>query len=128
MRIHEGEEILPPTKFLDIASKTGLYCDLSRAMLAKVFAFFAKRTESFSVNISFEDMKQCLDQGFLERSLLDFSDPSRITFEILESQSLEDREFLEVFTTMVRSKRCLIAIDDFGAGFSNFDKCCLIKI
>lgn len=127
MRIHEGEEMLPPTKFLDIASKTGLYCDLSRAMLTKVFAFFSQRTESFSVNISFEDMKQCLNHGFLERSLLDFSDPSRITFEILESQSLEDREALEVFTTMVRSRGCLIAIDDFGAGFSKFEHILALK-
>ena len=47
--------------------------------------------------------------------------PSRIVIEILES-AVRDRERLTELIAFYRSLGCLIAIDDFGAGHSNFDR------
>jgi len=121
MRVKDINEIILPFKFLDIAQKAGLYCDLSRFMIGKVFSFFEKREEAFSVNLSFEDIKEYVIKDFLKKRLNTFYNPSRITFEILESQSLDNTKTLEEFIAMVRAHGCQIAIDDFGTGFSNFD-------
>jgi len=70
---------------------------------------------------------QCLatekpDPGFMD-SLFSVSGISaqRIVIEILESE-INDRAYLQELITHFRSLGCLIAIDDFGAGHSNFDR------
>jgi len=47
--------------------------------------------------------------------------PERIVIEILESE-ISDRVYLQELIAHFRSMGCLIAIDDFGAGHSNFDR------
>lgn len=121
MRIKDVNEIILPFKFIEIAQKTGLYCDLSRLMMSKVLDFFSEREEAFNINLSFEDVNEYVTKDFLEKRLSTFTRPSRITFEILESQSFDNTKALEEFIVMVRSYGCQIAIDDFGTGFSNFD-------
>jgi len=70
---------------------------------------------------------QCLatekpDPGFMN-SLFSITGiaPRRIVIEILESE-IYDRVYLQELITHFRSLGCLIAIDDFGAGHSNFDR------
>jgi EAL domain-containing protein (putative c-di-GMP-specific phosphodiesterase class I) len=121
MRLIVDGEITMPLKFLDIAKKTGIYCDLSRAMMGHVFNHYAQNQTSFSININFDDLKSCLTKKFLQEQLTKIDNPSRITFEILESQSLSDMSLLADFITLIRSYGCLIAIDDFGTGYSNFN-------
>lgn len=47
--------------------------------------------------------------------------PHRIVIEILESE-IQDRQYLKDLIGHFRQMGCLIAIDDFGAGHSNFDR------
>lgn len=47
--------------------------------------------------------------------------PEHVVIEILESE-IKDREYLKSLIAHFRSMGCLIAIDDFGAGHSNFDR------
>ncbi len=70
---------------------------------------------------------QCLatekpNPGFMS-SLFSISGiaPQRIVIEILESE-ISDRVYLQELIAHIRSMGCLIAIDDFGAGHSNFDR------
>ena len=48
-------------------------------------------------------------------------DPSRIIVEILENQ-IPDEDGLAATVAYYREAGCLVAIDDFGAGHSNFDR------
>jgi EAL domain len=61
--------------------------------------------------------------GTFFRELLDFHGfpPHRIVVEILESE-LNDEQELDDAIRFYRELGCLIAIDDFGAGHSNFDR------
>jgi EAL domain-containing protein (putative c-di-GMP-specific phosphodiesterase class I) len=45
---------------------------------------------------------------------------SRIIFEILESEGIDDYQHLSNFIKNMKSHGCKIAIDDFGSGYSNF--------
>jgi EAL domain-containing protein (putative c-di-GMP-specific phosphodiesterase class I) len=47
--------------------------------------------------------------------------PEHVVIEILESE-IKDRAYLKTLITHFREMGCLIAIDDFGAGHSNFDR------
>lgn len=47
--------------------------------------------------------------------------PERIVIEVLESPYSEDQRFLPALQQL-RGLGCLIALDDFGAGHSNFDR------
>jgi len=47
--------------------------------------------------------------------------PHRVVIEILESE-INDQAYLKDLIKHFRNMGCLIAIDDFGAGHSNFDR------
>lgn len=70
---------------------------------------------------------QCLiserpDIGFMQTLMRESDLPSRrIVIEILESE-IDNRDYLRELITHFRQMGCLIAIDDFGAGHSNFDR------
>ncbi|MDD4950096.1 EAL domain-containing protein, partial [Sulfuricurvum sp.] len=46
---------------------------------------------------------------------------SRIVFEILESEGIENYDEVTQFITQVKALGAKIAIDDFGTGYSNFE-------
>lgn len=70
---------------------------------------------------------QCLvaerpDAGFMHDLMAETGIPARrIVIEILESE-IDDQVYLKELIQHFRSLGCLIAIDDFGAGHSNFDR------
>jgi EAL domain-containing protein (putative c-di-GMP-specific phosphodiesterase class I) len=70
---------------------------------------------------------QCLvaerpDAGFMRSLMAQTGLPARrIVIEILESE-ISDRAYLKELIQHFRKLGCLIAIDDFGAGHSNFDR------
>jgi EAL domain-containing protein (putative c-di-GMP-specific phosphodiesterase class I) len=70
---------------------------------------------------------QCLvterpDAGFMHDLMTQTGIPARkIVIEILESE-IDDRDYLKQLIQHFRQLGCLIAIDDFGAGHSNFDR------
>ena len=49
-------------------------------------------------------------------------DAHRIVFELLEDETVEDFNIIKDFIHEVKSKGVQIAIDDFGAGYSNFER------
>ncbi len=46
---------------------------------------------------------------------------NRVTFEIVESEGIENYEEVESFIRKVKEMGCSVAIDDFGSGYSNFE-------
>ncbi|MGB5866246.1 MAG: EAL domain-containing protein, partial [Arcobacteraceae bacterium] len=44
-----------------------------------------------------------------------------LDFEILESEEIDDFEIVKNFIIKIRSYGCQIGVDDFGAGYSNFN-------
>lgn len=62
------------------------------------------------------------DSGFMQRLFAETGiEPHQVVIEILESE-IQDREYLRQLINHFRGMGCLIAIDDFGAGHSNFDR------
>jgi len=133
MRIEEfdGKKsvFITPDKFLGISFKTKQYLELSRIIVSKSFENLLKTNKDITINLSFKDI---LDYDFIDyldlmMNKLGSKDKSRLVFEILETESLSDYNFLYEFALKYKKQGIKFAIDDFGSGYSNFLRILRIK-
>ncbi len=118
--IKEDKSIIMPFAFLDIAIKSKLYPEITKAMILKTFAFFKDKDYEFSINLSILDIQNQEILKFILSQIKTFKSPQRIVFEILESHKIENYQEMKSFIKEVKKHGCKIAIDDFGSGYSNF--------
>ncbi|MDR0992129.1 MAG: EAL domain-containing protein [Ruminococcus sp.] len=108
-----------PGQFLESAKEYRLYLQLSEIMITKVFDLFEDRPETVSINLSAYDINSIRIRNMIYSRLERMQSGSNIIFEVLESEEFRDFEVLTHFIDKVRRYGVQIAIDDFGAGFSN---------
>ena len=91
-------------------------------MIQKVLELFRDRKETVFLNLSAYDISSSASRSLLYDLLSDLPPGAceRITFEILESEKIRDFNEMVDFLNEIRKFGVKIAIDDFGAGFSNF--------
>jgi len=120
MRIkHEGK-IVTPYYFLDIAKKTHYYHDMTKIMIEKSFKVFQNRENSFSVNVSFEDISNPEVIHFLMQKIDEYKIENQLIIEIVESESIDNFDTVHHLINSLKERGVKIAIDDFGSGYSNF--------
>ena len=115
----DGEVILP-IAFLEIATKSKLYHEITKAMIKKSFEYFKDKDYEFSINLSIHDIQNKKTFQFIIDSLKEFEKSNKVVFEILEGDKIEDYKELKYFIKEVKKYGSKIAIDDFGSGYSNF--------
>jgi len=119
--ILENGEIVYPGSFLPYLKYTNIHYKLTIRILTICFDTFSKNSLSVSVNISFLDlMNDDINSFIIQRLKSDRDLASRITFEILESDEIEDITVFKEKIKIIHSLGAKIAIDDFGSGYSNF--------
>lgn len=118
--------VLSPLLFIPIAKKIKVYNEITKQIIDKSFATFENTTLEFSINLSIEDVMSSEIFRFIINKLKYSEASSRVTFEILESESINDFKKVSRLITEVKRYGAKIAIDDFGSGYSNFSY--LIKI
>lgn len=121
IRQKEADKIIGPSEFLELSKGARIYPELTKIMISKSFDYFSEKDVYFSINLSLDDILDSSTTDFIFSNLEKYKIGSRLTFELLESERIE--EFPEVlrFVEKIRSYNCSIAIDDFGSGYSNFD-------
>ncbi|OHD87679.1 MAG: hypothetical protein A2Y52_01445 [Sulfuricurvum sp. RIFCSPLOWO2_02_43_6] len=110
-----------PARFLSIAKKTKLYPQITIEVVNQACALFANRNEEFSINLSDSDIRNPHIVNEIIHTITKTKTASRIVFEILESEGIENYEEVVEFITTVKALGAKIAIDDFGTGYSNFE-------
>ena len=113
-------EVLEAKVFIDVAKKTKLLTYITRIMIKKAFKFFHKADCNLTINMSLEDMQNKYTIAFLKKNLKEYNIGSRVIFEILESDSIENYADVSAFINEMKKFGCKVAIDDFGIGYSNF--------
>ena len=117
----DGTEI-PPYKFLPIAKKAKLYPVIIKVMLKSVMQTIKEKQARIAVNISFEDIMNKDTYDFVINQLIENPNEAKLLdFEILESEEIQDFELVRKFIDSVRTYGCNVGVDDFGAGYSNFN-------
>ncbi len=117
-----GGRIYTPEFFMSIAKKSRLYEKITRAIIRKTFEAFKENTTEFSINMSVNDFLDPYTLQYIKFALSEFPTVrNRVSFEILETESVTDFDKFADYIADMKSVGCKIAIDDFGAGYSNFD-------
>ena len=120
-RLIKGDDVVPPGAFIDISKKIKYYHQITRAMLIKSFEDFGNRSDiGVSINLTIEDIANIRTFNLIIELLSKNKHNHNITFELVESDGIEDYELFNKFVTTVKNFGAKISIDDFGTGYSNF--------
>ena len=119
--VDQNGKIRYPGEFLEIAMKTQLYLQITKKVIALAFDLVKKYPEyTFSINLSSSDLTDPGVREILDEKLESCPDPSRVCFEMLESEELSDYGMANEFIKRAKKYGCKISIDDFGSGYSNY--------
>ncbi len=122
IRIKENGKIQKPNDFLEIAKRSKLYSDLTKLMVSNSLEQLNIIKYPISINISIEDIVDTKIANFILRKVGQHKYPHFITFEILESDKIENYKKVETFLKKLKALGCKVSIDDFGSGYSNFEQ------
>jgi diguanylate cyclase (GGDEF)-like protein len=123
-----GEEISPAI-FLPIAKKAKLFSVIIKLMIDECIKFIKEKKKTVSVNISFEDIKNINTYNHIMNKLKENIDIAHLlSFELLETEEIKDFNLTKKFINDVKNFGCQIGIDDFGAGYSNFNMLCELNV
>ncbi len=124
--------LINPQILIREAEQFGLILDLDRLFRKKAFENFAlyyrnNPNSVLSINLESNAIQEGLGSGNLLKTVEKHKiAPSSIIIEILESD-VDDISVLKKFVNEYRSLGFMIALDDFGAGFSNWDRIVSLK-
>ncbi len=118
--IEKDGSVISPFHFLEVAKKLKLYPSLTKRMIEKSFAKFANQPLHFSINLSIEDIVDPAMSAWLLKKVQACEFSERVIFEIVESEGIQNYDVVNRFIQEVKRYGVQIAIDDFGAGYSNF--------
>ncbi len=129
VRIEEGESVYSPFEFLEISKKLKLYPKITKIVIEKTLKKLRtlNKKVGFNINLSIQDMENDEIVAFIESKLFEYAKLARyVTFEILESENIQNYDKILGFIEKIKKFDAKIAIDDFGSGYSNFEY--LLKI
>ena len=113
-------KIISPFAFVEEIKNTPYYTQLTKTMVAKSFLFFSDKPNSFSINLSFEDIANIHLIDYIKEELDRYGLHNQLILEILENESINNFDIVKNFIHEMKSLGVRIAIDDFGSGYSNF--------
>lgn len=120
--IEEDGTVISPFFFLDTAKKARIYTKITRRVIDHACATFADSSYDFSVNLSTEDIMDPAVVEYLKTRLSETSLAKRAILEILETEGFENFDQVVIFIKEMKEMGCRIAIDDFGSGYSNYER------
>ena len=120
MKDEEGR-IISPGNFIELAKEGRLYKKITHYVIRKAFYMFQNRKDEFSINLTIEDFtdRDTIDLLIEQARLCQVQD--RLILEIVETEELRDFGGILKIINRLKAEGIRIAIDDFGAGFSNFN-------
>ncbi len=119
--LEEGGSVITPYHFLEISKKVKLYHRITKIMIDKVFAALELHPDTYcSINLSIEDITDASMHAYILDKVQRSPHSRQMIFEILESEGIENYDLVNNFITEVKKYGAQIALDDFGAGYSNF--------
>lgn len=122
-RIVNVKQALNPAEFIEIASLSGMLPEITKIMIDKSFKYFQDKNMEFSINISELDLKDNYLVEYLKEKTLQYKiNPSKVVLEVLEGISANGVQDSIEQLIKLRSMGFKLAIDDFGAQNSNFER------
>lgn len=129
IRMRDGSgNVLAPARFIPAAERNGLMTQIDRWVLRSTLEWFDAQpghrdsVDFCTLNLSGASLN---DEKFLQDTIaLIRAHPEstrKICFEITESVALYDLKITRRFVDRVKSFGAMVALDDFGAGYTSFN-------
>ena len=123
VRIHQNDEVIPAYEFLETAKLMGLLPEITKIMIDKSFKIMSENQYTFSINITEDDLSKNYLIDYLQEKTQEYQIATgRVTLEILEGISAGSKNDSVKQLKILRKLGYTIAIDDFGAEYSNFER------
>ena len=127
MRLMDSDgRVISPAIFMEKSKEYRLYTQLMMQMIDKVFDIMAGNDVAVTLNLSYIDINNAELCDKLMSKVKQMKVGKRLTVEIVESEQIQDLEMVNEFIFALKKSGVMIAIDDFGSGFCNFDN--IIKL
>ncbi len=121
--VDENNKVLSPYLFLDISKKGSYYTKITHRVLENSFKILDNISTKLSINLSSLDIeKEDTRKKLFELLEKNKHHTNRIIFELLEDENVKDFNLIKLFIKKVKKMGVQIAIDDFGSGYSNFER------
>jgi PAS domain S-box-containing protein len=120
---NEDGKILSPWFFLEVAKESGYYNKITNIVIDNYFEALNKTDKELSLNLSAIDIEDFqIRDRLMNLVIMNTHNASRMVFELLEDEEVKDFTIVKSFIALVKTFGVQIAIDDFGAGVSNFER------
>jgi PAS domain S-box-containing protein len=121
--IDEDGNIISPYEFLHVTKSGNYYNKITLRVLENSFKMLTYVNTKLSINLSVLDIEKKETREEVYKLLEQYeNDNDRIVFELLEDERVKDFKSIRRFIRKVKNKGVQIAIDDFGSGYSNFER------
>lgn len=118
--------VIPPARFINMMRanyRRNFHPPLEKArkVTDAVNALRSPHFISWNISTEFLQRAENADSDWIEK-LFEGSDPNKVVFEIVENAVIEHPESATRLLEKLRNLGVRIALDDFGRGFSNFER------
>jgi len=121
--IDKDQKVLAPYFFLDVSKQGKFYSQITQIVLQNSFHALSLTDKDISINLSALDIEKESISNFIFELLEEHkTETHRVIFELLEDENIKDMSSVKTFIKRVKEYSVLIAIDDFGSGYSNFER------
>ncbi len=121
--INDKGEIISPYFFLETSKKGTYYTKITERVIESSFKVLDHIKHNVSINLSVLDIENITIRNKLIEMVSNPAYKGRVTFELLEDENIKDFDAVKEFILLVKDiGNVKIAIDDFGSGYSNFER------
>jgi len=123
MRVIDDEGlVIAPMKFLGIARQTKLNTQMSKILMKKSFEEFAALDKKLNINLFASDIASSEITQYIAKLINQYSLHNRVVFDVVQIDSFADYEAVGRFKEILMPFGVEVAIENFGAGYTNFVK------
>ncbi|MBV1788728.1 bifunctional diguanylate cyclase/phosphodiesterase [Marinobacterium sp. D7] len=128
-RLHHDEGVASPGEFLHVAKLCGLMPSITRTLIEQALQAVSGSHHHLSLNITEEDLSLGYLPDFLDQSCARQGvSPGQLTLELLEGVSSGVKQDQAQQLSELKRRGYLLAIDDFGTEYSNFERILELEI
>jgi EAL domain-containing protein (putative c-di-GMP-specific phosphodiesterase class I) len=121
--IDEKGNILSPNFFLNVSKEGNYHSKITSIVLENSFKALKQTSVSIAINLSVLDIeKREIREKFLSLLQENQSDTQRIVLELTEEENIKNFKNIKEFIKKIKYLGVKIAIDDFGVGYSGFER------
>ncbi len=121
--IDGGGREIAPYFFIPTAKKGKYYTQITDIVFENSLRALEKTKKDISINISSLDIENTgIRNGIINHLKKRPDHAKRLIFELLEDEDMKDFERVKAFIATIKGLGARIAIDDFGSGYSSFER------